>query len=121
MRVRALSPSGDFTFGQGQGNFLSNSPAAVAQCIATALQLWAGEWYLDLSAGVRYQTQILGNNTSGLYDAEIQRVIKGVQGVTQIVSYSSNLDRAARRLTVSGQVQTKYSTTPVAFNVGISV
>jgi len=121
MRVRALSPTGDFTFGQGQANFLANSPAAVQQCIATALQLWAGEWYLDTSAGTRYRTQILGNNTSGLYDAEFRRVILGVQGVTQLLSYSSNLDRSARRLTVSGTVQTQYSKTPIGFNIGISV
>lgn len=121
MRVRALSPSGDFTFGQGQGNFLANSPAAVAQCIATALQLWAGEWYLDTSAGTRYQTQILGNNTSGLYDAEFRRVILGVQGVTQLLSYSSSLNRAARVLKVSGAVQTQFSSTPIGFNVGINL
>lgn len=41
MRYRVLSPTGDYTFGQGPGEFLVNSPAAVAQAIGTRLRLMA--------------------------------------------------------------------------------
>ena len=109
MRVRALTPTGDMSFGQSSVNFFVDVPRAVAQCIQTTLKLWQGEWFIDQSAGVPWAQNVLGKNTAGYYDLVIQHAITGVPGVVNLVSYSSSLDRATRALTVRVTVNTLYS------------
>lgn len=108
MRVRKLSDTGDFTFGQGAANYYQNTPEAVGQCIVTRLKLIMGEWFLNVTDGTDYG-KILGRNSKATYDGEIKRVIMGTQGFSSLVSYSSTLtDRA---LTVTAEVLTVYSST----------
>lgn len=90
MRYRALSPSGDYLFGQG-AYFLVNSPATVAQAIKTRLKLLAGEWFLDDRVGLNTNL-ILGRNTEGTRDREVQKRILGTLGVTRIVRYQSTIN-----------------------------
>ena len=59
MRVRAMSLTGDFTFGQGSANFLVNTPEAVAQLAQTRLGLWTGQSFVDLTAGMPWSTEVL--------------------------------------------------------------
>lgn len=108
MRYRALSATGDSTFGSGSTAFLVNSPAAVAQAIQTRLLLETGEFFLDISEGTPYSTEILGRSTTTTYDAAIRDRILGTEGVTAISAYSSSLNRATRALTVNATVQTIY-------------
>src|SRR6185437_8418050 len=114
MRYRALSPTGDMTFGQGSANFLVNSPDGVAQAITTKLRLWLGEWYLNLQDGTPYQTQILGRGTVGKYDQAIQNRIRQVPGVVSLLSYSSSLDVTTRSLSINARVLTAFGATPVS-------
>jgi hypothetical protein len=110
MRVRALSATGDMTFGQSQLNYLINTPQAVAQSAQTRLLLFLGEWFLDSSQGTPWDTQVLGKYTQGLYDSVIQSRITQTAGCTGIVpgSYSSVLDTVKRTLTISCQINTQY-------------
>lgn len=108
MRYRVLSPTGDYTFGQGPGEFLVNSPAAVAQAIGTRLRLWLGEWFLDLTVGVPWITQVVGTGTSGIRDMVIRTAILNTEGVLSIVSYSSSLDTENRLFSVNATVGTVY-------------
>jgi hypothetical protein len=108
MRYRALSPTGDMQWGHGQSNFYANNSAAVAQLIQTRLGLWVGEWYLDLTQGTPWSTQVFGRGTGGVYDAAIRAVILATDGVTGIASYSSSLDRTIRKLTISATVNNVY-------------
>jgi hypothetical protein len=105
---RKLTPTGDYTFGKGAGNFLVNSPAAVAQAVQTLFGLVRGEWFLDILAGVPYNTKILGAGTKGTYDAAIQSAILSVQGVLGIASYSSSIDPNTRKATVVCTIDTIY-------------
>lgn len=107
MRYRILSPAGDYVFGSGMGEFLQDSPEAVAQAVATRLLLSQGEWFLDLTEGTPWATQVLGTGTQGLYDAAIQARILGTPHVRSIVSYSSQLD-ANRRLTITCRIDTDF-------------
>jgi hypothetical protein len=113
MRYRALSPTGDYTFGQNLQNFLHNTPAAVAQAVKTRLGLTQGEWFLDNTAGTPWNTQILGAGTQNIYDLAIQNEILGTQGVTAILDYASNLNRSTRALTVTATINTQYGQTKV--------
>ena len=106
MRYRALTPDGDMTFGRGAANFLVNSPECVAQAVLTALRLIQGEWFLDTSAGVPYSTQVLGNVRKAEADQTMQQAMLGVQGVTEIVSYSS--DVTARKFSLTATLNTLY-------------
>lgn len=112
MRYRQLSPDADYVFGQGAGEFLVNTPEAVAQAVQTRLLLAQGEWYLDQTEGTPYSTQILGTGTQDLYDQAIKERILGTPGVTAIVSYASLLD-ADRALTVACTIDTLYGTVAI--------
>lgn len=114
MRVRALDANDDMTFGAGAANFLVDSPEAVAQCVLTALKLWQGEWFLDTTAGVPWNTEVLGAGTQSLYDNAIRNAIRSVQGVIGIAKYTSSFDTATRALTVSATIDTPYGSTSVS-------
>jgi len=111
MRYRKLSPTGDYTFGQGSADFLVNSPDAVGQAIITRLKLLQGEWFLDVTEGTPYSTQILGKTTATQRDAAIRARILGTQGVKSIISYASSL--VGRALSVTAMVNTIYGQTTV--------
>ena len=111
MRYRALSLSGDYTFGAGLANFLINTPAAVAQSVKTRLLLWQGQWFLDTTIGTPWLTDVLGKNTQSLYDRAIRTVILETIGVTSIENYSSTFDSTARTLTVTMTLNTIYGQT----------
>lgn len=108
MRVRAQDANGDMTYGQGSANFLVNSPGAVVQCVLSDLQLWQGSWYLDTTAGTPWPTDVLGFDTTSLYDNAIRTVILAGQGVTGITSYSSSLNKTTRLLTIEVEIATAY-------------
>lgn len=110
MRVRAMTASGDMTFGQGSANYLVDSPAAVAQLVLTRLKLWAGEWFLDRSAGVPWMTQVLGTGTSQSSNAAIRAVIQATEGVLSISNYSNVANTQKRTLAVQVTILTIYST-----------
>jgi hypothetical protein len=113
MRYRQLDANGDYVFGNGPGEFLVNTPAAVAQAVVTRLKLWQGEWFLDSQAGTPYNTQVLGYGTQNVYDAAIQTVILNTTGVNQISDYSSSFNRTTRALTINATVATIYGTTTI--------
>ncbi len=111
MRVRALSSTGDYTWGQGNGNYLIDSPAAVGQLVKTTLLLWQGEWFLDVLYGTPWLQQILGQfGAKSVVDIIIQSVILGTQPagcVTKIVNYSSTLN--GRALSIQATIDTQFS------------
>jgi len=121
MRVRQLTATGDFPFGQGSANYLVDSRATVAQEVLTTLLLFQGEWFLDITKGVPWFTQVAGVGTIPLYDSIIKEAILNVQGVTAIVNYSSNLNRVTRQLTVAVTIDTQFGITQVQVNIPIAI
>jgi hypothetical protein len=90
MRYRQLSPTGDYTFGNGQNNFYIDSPTAVAQAVLTTLKLIYGEWYLNTTEGVPYFTGILGYENQITADATIQNQILNVQAIISATTIPSS-------------------------------
>jgi len=90
--------------------------AAVAQMCRIAVQMFAGEWFLDLDVGIPYWDEILGNNpteASLLAREAFAKELRAVNGVLDILSLNVTFDNAASRtLTVSWQVQTALGNTP---------
>ena len=107
MIYRRLDTNGDMTFGMSSGNFYKNQPEAVGQAVLTALKLFQGEWFIDTSAGVPYNTKILGFGNVPFYDLIIQETIFSVPGVKSISNYSSFID-ANRNLTINATINTIY-------------
>lgn len=108
MRYRRLSPTGDYSFGQGAGNFLVDTPACVAQAVMTRLKLIQGEWFLDSQVGTPWFSEVLGNHTQGLRDAAIRQAVENTPGVTAITEYESQVDADDRTFTVRARVETAY-------------
>lgn len=109
MRVRKVDASGDMVFGGDQAAFLRNSPDAVAQIVESRVNLWTGQWFLDLSDGTPFEEQVLGRYTANVRDAAIQYRILTTPGVLSIESYSAALDKTSREYAVSAEIETAYS------------
>lgn len=110
MRVRGMDANGDMAFGKGGQNYLADSPSAVAQSIQTRLGLWTGQWFLDVTEGTPWPTDVLGKGAQATKDMAIRKRILTGPGVTAIATYSSSID-ASRKMAVSGTVQTEFSET----------
>jgi hypothetical protein len=100
--------AGDYTVGHGGQNFYVDSPEGVAQAVMTRLKLFLEEWFVDQTEGTPWKTQILGEQTIPTYDLAIRDRIAGTQGVTEILSYSSNLNTVTRALQVNATIATIY-------------
>ena len=108
MRVRQLDADGDMLWGFGSQNFFIDDVQLVQQKILTGLKLWQGEWFLDTTAGMPWNTSVLGRVSQSIYDAAIQRQIRSTKGVTGITSYSSSFNAVTRNLNVNVQVSTLF-------------
>ena len=118
MRYRKLDANGDYVVGQGVSEFLYNTPATVAQAVQTRLLLETGEWFLDVTEGTPYSTEILGEGTQPTYDDAIRTRILETENVTEITSYSSTLDPVTRALTVNATISTAYGATTISQVIG---
>lgn len=109
MRVRKVDATGDMTFGGNQQSFHRDTPDAVAQVVESRLNLWLGQWYLDLDEGLPVEENILGKYTGNRRDPAIRARILGTPGVYRIDNYSSQFDSNLRSFTVSAKLTTIYS------------
>lgn len=109
-RYRRLSqPDLDMTFGQGRANFIIDTPEAVAQSVLTRLNLWQGEWWLDLAAGTPWLQQILGKPRGpGTPDQAIRSRIGGTPFVLRILNYASAWNPTDRSWVVGCTIDTAF-------------
>lgn len=113
MRYRRLTDSGDYQFGHGGADYLVDSAELVAQSVMTRLLLMQGEWFLDVTEGTPFATEILGTGTKSLYDLAIQTRVLETNGMLDngISDYESSLvDRA---LSVTMTINTIFGPVPV--------
>lgn len=113
MRYRKQDQNGDYTFGNGQGDFFKDSVEAVAQAIKTRLLLWRGEWFLDNEEGTPYLQGVIGKHDQQTRNAVIRTRILNTEGVTGIEDYSSIIDPDTRKLNDSVLVDTIYGQTNI--------
>lgn len=108
MRYRAQDANGDYVVGKGTSEILTNVPAAVALAVKTRLLLERGEWFLDVTEGTPYHTEILGMGTKATADAAIRERILDTQGVTELVAYNSVYNADKRTFNVTATINTIY-------------
>lgn len=68
----------------------------LAQSINIALSISEGEWFLDTTYGLPYLTRFAQTGSKAFADITIQDFLRNIDGVQNILSYSSELgpDRA---------------------------
>jgi len=118
MIYRMLAPtleggSGDYSFGNGNTNFLNGSEAVI-QAVYTRLYLLYGEWWENTEDGTPFWQKIIGvsgkpQNIAAI-DLIFQTRISETKGVKNIVNYSSTWDSQARKYSFTCTIDTDYST-----------
>lgn len=94
---------------------------AVVQSCRIALNMIAGEWFLDLDAGIAYfdddiNQSILGSRSEiakALARDEFRRELESVEGVLEVLRLDVDFVGATRELTIVWQVRTALGETPV--------
>jgi hypothetical protein len=85
MTVRALSDSGDWTFGSGRANYIG-AVAAINQKLSTRLKSFKNDNPLNMNDNIDWIFLLGQKGTEGTILKEIERVALQTQGVTQITS-----------------------------------
>ncbi|MDC9622774.1 hypothetical protein PSI22_14290 [Xenorhabdus sp. XENO-7] len=111
MRYRREDNNGDYSFGQGDSTFLTNSPEAVAQAVKTRLNLWRGDWFLDTAEGTPYREVVLDKSYASAM--ALRERILGTEGVTEIISLNAKRDPDTRKITITATINTRYGKTTV--------
>ena len=98
--------------GTGQMDLYYNQPEAVALFVLYRLRLNYGEWFADLTQGMPWATEVLGERTQRTRDLVLQAHVQETLGVTNITQYLSKFDPDTRSWncqmtidTIYGQVQ----------------
>lgn len=112
MRVRALSGSGDWTFGKGQNDY-KTANAAIAQAIQSRLLSFLGDCFFDSGAGIDW-FNLLGSKNEIALNLAVSATILNTQDpsgnfpITRLNQLSINLD-SNRKVTISYNVTTVYT------------
>lgn len=89
--------------------------AAVAQSCRIALQMFAGEWFLDLDAGIPYWDSILAQKPDVAIKAAriaFRSELLASDGVIDVTKLVVTYDGSARTMTIVWQVLTELGETP---------
>lgn len=116
MIIRNLDSSGDWVFGQGVGNYLTQN-AAIGLNIQTRLYSWVGDCFFDLGAGIDWLNRLGSKNQRVLLEMDLRRIILQSNGITGILSFFTELN--GRNFTANYSVQTIYSTLNDSIQVGL--
>lgn len=113
MKYRKQTATGDMAFGNGLLDFYIDTPDAVGQAVETRLKLWLGEWFLDVSEGTEYQTNVLGTGKSQSAGPTIRQRIFETEGVTEIINFDLNINADNRHLSIVSTINTIYGQTNI--------
>jgi len=113
MKYRKQDASGDMVFGNGILDFYIDSPEAVGQAVETRLKLWIGEWFIDITEGTEYQTNVLGTGKSESAGPVIRQRILETDGVVEIVSFDLTINADTRALKITARIKTIYGQTTI--------
>ncbi len=90
-------------------------PGVMQEC-RIKLQMFQGEWFLNLDAGIPYWGQILGQKPAiaiAAIGASFTESLLRVEDVIAVTKMSIVYNGSTRTLTVTWQVQCKFGATPV--------
>jgi len=114
MIFRALTPTGDFTFGQGRSGYLTKE-AAIQANIKTSLYSYLNDAFWRMDFGIDWQNLIGGKNPQARESIILQTrtTIINCFGVTKINTVDVNFNARTRNLTISYDINTIFTTNRV--------
>ena len=83
MLFRNLDADGDWIFGKGKHDYVSDS-ISIALNIRTRLLSWVGDCFFDINAGVDWLNRLGSKNQVELLKLDLRRVLLQSFGVTSI-------------------------------------
>lgn len=107
MIYRQLTPTNDWTFGNGVSSYATNQQA-IALNIKTAIQMWAGDSFWSLTGWINWKGLFAIGGQNQLNTA-LQTLLLQCYGVMSVVSASVTFSTSTRQATVSYTVNTVYS------------
>jgi len=96
MSVRKIDKNGDWTFGQGLGNYIKNDDE-ISQNVITRLKSFKNDYFLDTEQHIDWINDLGKKNNENTVIANIRRVVSETAGILRVnnVSISSNTHRNA--------------------------
>lgn len=106
MLFRNLDQNGDWTFGNGVGNYVVRNNA-IGLNIKTRIQSWVNDCFFALTDGVDWYNRLGTKNQRVLLEQDLRRIILQSQDVTGIIEFDTILND--RDIQVFYSVQTIYT------------
>lgn len=117
MRIRALNTDGDWAFGVGQQNYLTDQDA-IALAVKTRLASFLNDCFFDAEAGIDW-FNLLGSKNEAALIFSVRSVILSTPGINSLTDVSTTLDDM-RNLTLSYAATTAYGV-PIGGSVSFPV
>lgn len=106
MIFRSLDSSGDWNFGRGQSDYLTNN-AAIGANIQTRILSWLNDCFFAMNAGIDWLNRLGDKGQRDLLELDIRRVIQQSTGVTGITKVDIIIN--GRALTATYNIDTIFS------------
>ena len=113
MIIRNSTSTGDFSFGKGISDYLTNQDA-ILHNIKTRLLQWKGDCFYAEAEGVDYNN-LLDVGTKNLLDSDVKRIILQSEGVIKINSFESTLDNSDRAYSGEATITTIFGVDKLVF------
>lgn len=112
MIVRSIDGLGDWQFGKGKNDYVSNNKAII-QNIATRLRSFLGDCFFATDAGLDW-FNLLGSKNQLALELAVRAVILNTAGVESLVDVSVELNHNTRRISMQYTVNTVYTAAALA-------
>lgn len=106
MIFRSVDSNGDWTFGQGLANYLTDEKA-IEKNIATAFKCFFGDAFWNNTFGIDWINLLGTKNTQATIQLQATNLLSSSYGVVQVNSVSTKL--VGRNLTLTYNISTIYS------------
>ena len=83
MSVRKIDKNGDWTFGQGLGNYITRDNE-IAQNVATRLKAFKNDYFFDNSQNIDWWNILGVKNNESLVINEVRRVVQQTEGIQRV-------------------------------------
>jgi hypothetical protein len=107
MKMRNLDKTGDWTFGKGKNNYVSDVQA-IELDIKTAIYEWVNDCFFALKSGIAWN-QRLDLNQKNYLEQDLRKLILRRSGVTGLIDFSLSYDSIARKFSVAYTVSTIFN------------
>ena len=113
MKYRKLDQNGDYTFGAGSYDYVSDDEA-IGQAIKTKILLFYGEWWEDLGLGIPMFQSFIGQVNPETIRVSLSNVIEqrieNIQGVVSVSNVDVVINKMKRTMELIIDVVTSNKT-----------